>query len=221
MMCWRAVKSLFGWREEEDALEEPDMSNQVKGKVLLDAGHGGHDPGAQAGGHDEKDITLLVVQAIGWYLQNRGVEVLYTRKHDLFLSLTQRLNLIEREKPDAFVSVHCNAIADNPDTPQDEQKLVGGTEVYYRDEGDKILAASLNHYLARTDMRNRGVRQDREWLGKRLTVLNNVPVPSTLVEIGYLTNSQDRHYILANILGIGELLACGILDFLRGEEPTA
>jgi N-acetylmuramoyl-L-alanine amidase len=87
--------------------------------------------------------------------------------------------------------------------------------VYYRDEGDKPLAEKVNYYLARTGLRNRGVLQDLAHLGKRLTVLNSLEVPSVLVEIGFLTNERDLEYLQENYEGISELIGHGVIDFLE------
>jgi N-acetylmuramoyl-L-alanine amidase len=123
--------------------------------------------------------------------------------------------------PDAFVSIHCNAIADDPETPQDEREIFNGFEVYYRDDGDKPLADKINYYLARTGLRNRGVLQDVAHLGKRLTVLNSLEVPSVLVELGFLTNKRDLEYLQENVEGVAELVGHGIIDFLETSCNTS
>lgn len=78
--------------------------------VVLDAGHGGKDPGNMGNGFKEKDIALNIVLKVGQALERRGdVEVIYTRKNDVFVELNQRARIANDARADLFVSVHCNA----------------------------------------------------------------------------------------------------------------
>lgn len=187
-------------------------------RILLDAGHGGIDPGAQAGGVSEKNIAIEITLATGDILNHHlaSAEVSYTRIADKAQSLSLRYKTIMDINPDAFVSIHCNAIEDNSDTPYDESKYAEGLEIFYRDEYDYPLAESLMHVLGRSDIwrKNRGVKQDQEWLGKKLTVLNSLEVPAVLIEIGFISHERERRMIMANKTGIAELIAHGIIDFL-------
>ena len=89
--------------------------SQKKFTVVLDAGHGGSDHGANRSYSDigriaEKDITLAIVLKIGRMLEkNKDFKVIYTRKIDEYPSLSDRTNLANRSKADLFVSVHCNS----------------------------------------------------------------------------------------------------------------
>lgn len=83
---------------------------QAKFKVALDAGHGDHDYGAVYNGHIEKNIALAVVTKVGKILEkNSAVEVIYTRKTDVFVDLIERANIANRADANIFVSIHCNA----------------------------------------------------------------------------------------------------------------
>lgn len=91
-------------------------------KVTLDAGHGAHDFGAVYSGRIEKNIALAIVLKIGKILElNPNVDVIYTRKTDVFIDLVERANIANRANSNIFVSVHCNA---NKNTAAD------GTETY-------------------------------------------------------------------------------------------
>jgi N-acetylmuramoyl-L-alanine amidase len=91
-------------------------------KVTLDAGHGGHDFGAVYNGHVEKNIALAVVLKVGKLLEaNSKVDVIYTKKTDIFVDLVERANIANRANANIFVSIHCNA---NRNTAAD------GTETY-------------------------------------------------------------------------------------------
>jgi len=94
---------------------------QSKFKVALDAGHGGHDYGAVYHGHIEKNIALAVVIKVGKILeQNSSLDVIYTRKTDVFIDLIERANIANRADANIFISIHCNAnkntVADGSET---------------------------------------------------------------------------------------------------------
>lgn len=82
--------------------------------VVLDAGHGGHDPGNLGNGYREKDIVLKIVLEIGRILERQpDFKVIYTRKTDVFVKLHERAPIANRADADLFVSVHCDAFTNN------------------------------------------------------------------------------------------------------------
>ncbi len=94
--------------------------------VVVDAGHGGRDPGAiGVGGLREKDVTLRLAKALGRALEQQGFRVVYTRRDDRALSLEERTVLAESAGGDLFVSVHANA---------SRRRSVHGIETFYLDE---------------------------------------------------------------------------------------
>lgn len=80
-------------------------------KVVIDAGHGGHDPGAVGKTSKEKDITLSIALKTGKFIEENlpDVEVVYTRKTDVFVELYRRARIANEAKADLFISIHCNA----------------------------------------------------------------------------------------------------------------
>lgn len=89
-------------------------SIQRKFVVVLDAGHGGHDPGNVNNGFREKNIALKVVLATGKALERyNNIKVIYTRKTDVFVTLKGRAEKANHAKADVFVSVHCNSFKRN------------------------------------------------------------------------------------------------------------
>lgn len=98
---------------------------QSKFKVTLDAGHGDHDYGAVYNGHIEKNIALAVVLKVGKLLEkNPNIEVIYTRKTDVFIDLIERANIANRADANFFVSIHCNANK-NPHADGSETYVMG------------------------------------------------------------------------------------------------
>src|SRR5271169_2516454 len=78
--------------------------------IVLDAGHGGPDPGAVgAHGLREKDVVLMVVQEMARTLPTGGHSILLTREDDTFLTLSARASLANNSNADCFISIHCNA----------------------------------------------------------------------------------------------------------------
>ncbi|PNQ72987.1 N-acetylmuramoyl-L-alanine amidase [Hanstruepera neustonica] len=96
--------------------------------VVLDAGHGGHDPGKNSKyGYKEKDIALKIVLEVGKELEkNKNIKVIYTRKTDVFIELRERAAIANRANADLFVSIHCNA----------HHTEAYGTETYVLDVGN-------------------------------------------------------------------------------------
>ncbi len=96
--------------------------------VVLDAGHGGKDPGATGSSEKkrEKDINLAITLEVGRLLQNnqKEIKVVYTRKTDVFLELGQRASIANKEKADLFISIHTNA------QPKEVVKKAKGVQTY-------------------------------------------------------------------------------------------
>ncbi len=80
-------------------------------KVVIDAGHGGKDPGAVGKKVREKDVVLAIALKVGRYIEenHKEVEVIYTRKTDVFVELFRRAQIANESNADLFISIHCNA----------------------------------------------------------------------------------------------------------------
>ena len=100
---------------------------QVEAKdfvLVIDAGHGGNDPGAVGKISKEKDINLKVALKVGKMIEDncKDVKVIYTRKRDVFVTLNRRAQIANEAKADLFISIHTNAVAKN--------KTVKGTSTW-------------------------------------------------------------------------------------------
>jgi N-acetylmuramoyl-L-alanine amidase len=95
-------------------------------RVVIDAGHGGHDPGAVGKISKEKDIVLAIALKTGKLINEnmKDVEVIYTRKTDVFVELHRRARIANEAKADLFISIHCNA--NKSTTPYGSETYVMG-----------------------------------------------------------------------------------------------
>lgn len=103
----------------------PASSKKAAFTLVLDAGHGGKDPGALGTGRvKEKNINLAVTLAVGKLVEQnlKDVKVVYTRKTDVFVELDERANIANKAKADLFVSIHTNALPG--------KKKMAGSETY-------------------------------------------------------------------------------------------
>jgi len=147
-------------------------------RVTLDAGHGAHDFGAVYNGHVEKNIALAIVLKVGKILEDTPkVEVIYTRKTDVFIDLIERANIANRADANIFVSIHCNA---NRNTVAD------GTETYVM--GMTKVASNLE--VAKKE--NSVITQEKDYKEKYEGFDPNSPetmIGMTLMQEEYLDNS--------------------------------
>ena len=79
--------------------------------IVIDAGHGGHDPGCIHGGVREKEVTLAIALALGSKIKEQmpDVKVIYTRSNDKFVELWERAEIANKNNADIFISIHCNS----------------------------------------------------------------------------------------------------------------
>jgi N-acetylmuramoyl-L-alanine amidase len=156
--------------------------------VILDAGHGGTDPGASGNGLREKDVNLAVTMQVGEILADEGVRVAYTRTGDSFVALGDRPNIANMYNASIFVSIHCNSnISSSP----------SGTETYcyyplsdpnlfmQKDERYNLALRIQQEMIAALGLNNRGVKQ------ANFQVLRQTDMPSALVEMAFLSNPND------------------------------
>jgi len=177
-----------------------------KADIVLDAGHGGKDPGANVGVVFEKDITLSIALMTQEILENAGYKVAMTRNDDIFVELTERSEIANCKNSYVFVSIHCNSSEDG----------VGkGIETYYTDqkgESSKYLAAEIqNSVIEHTNAENRELRT------ANYTVLVRSNMPTALIEVGFLTDSEEIELLQTEAYQkkVAEGIANGIINYLQ------
>ena len=178
----------------------------VKGKrlVFIDPGHGGKDPGAIGlSGIQEKDVILPISQYVAQYLQQQGIQTMMARTSDYFVSLQGRTDMANRAGADLFVSIHANAMGAG-------RADISGLEVYYF--GNRGLADTIHRSILRTvNIKDRRVRKARFY------VLRNSRMPSTLVEVGFVTGYEDSAKLTNPTYQrqMAQAIARGIIEYMQ------
>lgn len=147
--------------------------------IVIDAGHGGVDPGATSNGVKEKDIVLDVSKKVDELLKQKGYNTLMTREDDTYISLNGRANLANADNANLFVSIHANSYTGS---------AANGIEVLHSGSKEsKALAQDLQDELVKeTGAVDRKIKHR-----PNLVVLRETKMPSSLVEVGFLTNSEE------------------------------
>ena len=170
-------------------------------KVVLDAGHGGANPGATYNGRRESDDALALVQAVGEILENNGVEVVYTRTTDVYESPYQKAMEGNESGADYFVSIHRNS------SPYPNQYSGVESLVYSRYGAAAALAANINEQLEQVGFLNLGVNER-----PNLVVLNRTQMPAVLVEVGFINTDADNQLLDERFEETAQAIADGILQ---------
>lgn len=149
-------------------------------RIVLDAGHGGHDPGATANGLREKDLTLTIVKHIGKLLgEYEGAEVYYIRIDDLFLELSERTAIANKLKADYFISVHINAGGGTGFESYIYNGNVGSATIAYQN----VIHAEIMKVI--------GNVTDRAKKRANYAVLRETKMPAILTENLFIDNAND------------------------------
>ncbi len=203
-------------------------------KIVLDAGHGGKDPGNIGSKAREKDINLAVTLLVGKYIKENlpDVEVIYTRDDDTFEEVKKRPQIANVNKADLFVSIHSNAATNksaygtetfvmgtkhfeaNFDIVKKENSVIF-LEENYQEEYEGFDPTSPESYMMfnlmskanlsnsvtladkiETQFRDRVGRKSRGVKQAPLWVLWTTSMPSVLVEVGFLSNSEEERFLM-------------------------
>ena len=171
--------------------------------VMIDAGHGGVNPGAVYNVRQEKDDVFALSFEIGNILQNNGINVLYTRTEDVFETPFRKAQEANWAGVDYFISLHRNS-SPIPNTYSGVESLV-----YNRYGRAAEMAANINEELQEVGFANLGVNER-----PNLVVLNSTEMPAVLVEVGFINSDADNTLFDARFYDIAQAIADGILETL-------
>lgn len=156
--------------------------------IVVDAGHGGHDGGAQAPDKSaqEKNMALAISLRLANELTQEGATVILTRSTDVFIPLKERPAIANRSSADFFVSIHINSSKSG--------KPVGGMTFYHmQDPISQLLGECIQSEIAKVSkLQNLGVWSDSRLYDTGLAVLRYAEMPAVLVEMGFINQTGDR-----------------------------
>lgn len=150
--------------------------------IVLDAGHGGHDPGASSKGVTEKSTTLKVTKLVEAKLKRAGAKVLLTRSNDSYLTLKQRTDFAKNNFAETFVSIHFNAATASA---KGAEVWIDSSTNPNAKESRTLASIIQKNIVNKANMVDRGVRDNGFY------VVKNNNVASVLIELGFITNADD------------------------------
>lgn len=172
-------------------------------KVFVDPGHGGRDPGATGHGLKEKDITLAVSLKVGDILERHGIEVIYSRTTDVYVSLADRTNMANRSKAKIFVSIHVNSATNTS---------ARGIETFSHPTSSQ--GAKLSKSIQDRLVESKIFSHDRGTKTANFHVLRASSMPASLTELGFIVNYQDAQLLKNRQDEMALAIAKGVLDYL-------
>ncbi len=162
------------------AYKPKELYDQV---IVVDAGHGGKDPGASDNGLIEKELNLIITKKLKAKLDQTNIAVYYTRLDDGYPTLQERCDIANEVEADFFLSVHNNAL----------NKSIHGTETLYFPQEDedgftsrKLARVFQNNLIDTLGSYNRGLKKRPD-----LFVLKHTTMPAIITEIGFVTNDEE------------------------------
>jgi N-acetylmuramoyl-L-alanine amidase len=185
------IVTILSFNKTVYTFNELPLLNKI---IYLDAGHGGVDPGAIYKNIEEKNINLQISLKLQKELEKLGATVYQTRYDDYDLSttknkrkksdLTNRVSLINESNANMYISIHLNS---------DQSELWSGFQVFYDDvnkENEKI-AKLMQEYVGKKLKSNREYKEI-----KNIYLNKNITIPGILVEVGFISNSNDRYLLI-------------------------
>lgn len=182
---------------------QPAKKNLNTKTVVIDAGHGGSDPGATRNNVLEKTITLQIAELTAQMLRKQGAIVYMTRDDDTFVSLSDRVTYSNTKKPDVFVSIHINAC---------ENETAHGIEThYYKDDSLDFAKQVHKSIMQKVTETNRGVYKSRFY------VIRHTEMPAILVELGFISNAEERRLMQTKErqTKFAEAITEGVINYLN------
>lgn len=187
--------------------EKPAVTpRKITGGVVIDAGHGGRDPGTiSAAGVNEKDVNLRVAAKVARLLEQRGIAVVMTRWKDELPGLEERAAVGNKRNAALFVSIHADSAPSSSAQGFTIYVAAGASAESYR------AAHAINQAMEKTGQNNRGVREED------YRVLMKSKGPAVLIELGYLSNAQEAARLSDDRFRdrLAQAIADGIQTYLK------
>lgn len=194
---------IVAYSDDSDSTDNINLNERAKPTVYIDPGHGGYDPGALGNGITEKDVVLKVALNVKRILEENGVNVVMSRSNDTYVSLQDRVTTANKSKANSFISIHINSA---------RAAAATGIETYYYTKSSPSLTTKIHNKLINyTGAYNRGVKKDNFY------VITYTNMPSSLAEIGFLTNKSEANKLknLEYQNKVSLALSEGVLEYLN------
>lgn len=162
--------------------------------VVIDAGHGGEDPGAKAAdGTTEKSLALAIAQKVKQLNDNSNIRIILSRETDIFQPVRDKVKWTLEQKPDAFISIHIN-ISEEQNTKNSGFDLYVSRQENSLDKQSRLLGSLITKEIAQTYTVAPDLKQRKE---KGIWVLDapDINYPAVLIQCGYINNSKDLAFI--------------------------
>ena len=174
-----------------------------KKTIVIDAGHGGEDTGAQIGAEQEKKIVENIAKKISRLNSKDEIEIILLRNDDSFVELSERVSKINKINPSLVISLHVNSSENlNQNGVHAYVSKQNGFYEKSKESAENLVDKISSEKLARGEVKD-----------ANYYVLKNSKCPALLVEIGYLTNENDRNYLVSEN-GQNEI-ANKIVEFIK------
>ena len=171
-------------------------------KVILDAAHGGTNLGMIYNNRYEKNDNLRITLLVGDILKKNGVEVVYTRRQDIYLTPTEKVAIANQEGGDLFVSFQ-RKLGPAPN-------IFSGCRAFiYDNSHSEELATKLLTNLESIGFHNLGIDY------RHRMILRDIRMPSVILNIGFIDSTFDNHLFDTKIYDIAHVIALGILEILN------
>ena len=189
-------------------LKDKELSISNLYKVVIDAGHGGTDVGATREGIYEKNINLSIAKMVEKNLNNKGVKTTMTLDKDKTVSLQERCDISNETAPDVFVSVHVNSSVND---------VIYGVETHWWKQDSLKYAETVHKHLAKNF--GKWNTKDRGLFKSQFYVINHTEAPAILVEIGFISNADERKAITTQKRQseIAKAISDGIMEYLKNK----
>lgn len=187
------------------AFVNPKLSEPKQINVVIDAAHGGYDFGATSNSTNEKQIVEQIANKIKALNKNENVVIHFTRSSDVFVPLQERSNIANTIKPDLVLSLHVNS-SKNQDKSGVEFFVYKDSKWY---EESNNLAVKLSSEFAKNNTLTIGEIKNAPFY-----ILKYATTPTVLVELGYLSNENDKKYLTDD--KEQNKIAENILEFVSG-----
>ena len=197
-------------QEQEKEKQRPSTIKQMY-TVVIDPGHGGADVGATRANIYEKDITLEVSKLLENYLKKQGVYTHMTRDRDKTVELNERSDFSNSVNPDVFISVHVNSSV---------KEDIIGVETHWYHPQSLDFAKKVHAKIASSRNLSKWETKDRGLFQSKFYVINHTNAPAILVEIGFISNPNERRELVKEKRQeeVAKAIADGIMEYLKDRK---